>query len=84
MLDAPAHPYTQGLLDSVPARNARGARLRQIPGMTPSLLELPPGCAFRDRCSRADAACAETPAMRLDPADPQRGVRCHHPLVAWT
>ena len=49
-----AHPYTQGLLDSVPSRSARGARLRQIPGMTPSLLDLPPGCAFRERCARAD------------------------------
>ena len=84
VLNAPAHPYTQGLLDSVPSRNVRGARLRQIPGMTPSLLDLAPGCAFRERCSRADAACTIAPAMDLDPADPLRGVRCHHPLVAWT
>ena len=84
VLDAPLHPYTQGLLDSVPSRNARGARLRQIPGMTPSLIELPPGCAFRDRCSRADAVCAEAPAMTLEPGDPQRGARCHHPNIAWS
>jgi peptide/nickel transport system ATP-binding protein len=84
VLDAPAHPYTQGLLDSVPSRNVRGARLRQIPGMTPSLLGLAPGCAFRERCSRADGACGIAPLMDVDPADPQRGVRCHHPLVAWT
>jgi len=84
VLERPAHPYTQGLLDSVPSRNARGARLKQIPGMTPSLIDLPPGCAFRERCPRADAACAGAPAMTFAPGDPERGVRCHHPLVAWT
>ena len=84
VLDTPAHPYTQGLLDSVPSRNARGARLKQIPGMTPSLIGLAPGCAFRERCARADADCAETPAMSVDGNDPGRGVRCHHPIVPWT
>jgi len=83
VLDTPAHPYTQGLLDSVPSRNVRGARLKQIPGMTPSLIGLPPGCAFRERCSRADAECAEAPAMVVATDDPLRGRRCHHPLVAW-
>ena len=83
VLETPAHPYTQGLLDSVPSRNAPGARLRQIPGMTPSLADLPPGCAFRERCSRADAACGEAPAMRVRDDDARRGVRCHHPLVPW-
>jgi peptide/nickel transport system ATP-binding protein len=81
VLTHPWHPYTQGLLDSVPARTARGERLRQIPGMTPSVLDLGPGCAFRDRCARATDACRETPEMRrLD--DRERSVRCFHPLVA--
>lgn len=84
VLGTPAHPYTQGLLDSVPSRNARGARLKQIPGMTPSLVDLPPGCAFRERCPRADALCGEAPAMTFALGDPGRGARCHHPLVAWT
>ncbi len=84
VLDTPAHPYTQGLLDSVPSRNAPGARLRQIPGMTPSLADLPPGCAFRERCSRADGACGEAPAMRVRDDDAGRGVRCHHPGPPWT
>ena len=83
VLDTPAHPYTQGLLDSVPSRNARGARLKQIPGMTPSLAHLPPGCAFRERCPRADDACGILPLMDVATADPGRGVRCHHPLVSW-
>ena len=82
VLTRPAHPYTQGLLDSVPARNPHGARLKQIPGMTPSLAHLPAGCAFRDRCGRADVRCAEAPPATLfgTGASP-RGVRCHVPLV---
>ncbi|MEP2543587.1 MAG: ABC transporter ATP-binding protein, partial [Alphaproteobacteria bacterium] len=50
VLDRPAHPYTRGLLGSVPGHNTRGTRLYQIPGMTPSLLNLPRGCAFKDLC----------------------------------
>ncbi len=79
VLSQPAHPYTRGLLDSVPSRNPRGARLRQIPGMTPSLAALPEGCAFRERCPRAGPACAQAPAMQESGG---RGVRCHDPLAA--
>ena len=82
VLTAPAHPYTQGLLDSVPSRNPRGTRLRQIPGMTPSLAALPEGCAFRERCTRASVACGEAPPMRPVAApESGRAARCHYPLV---
>ena len=80
VLTHPWHPYTQGLLDSVPARSARGTRLAQIPGMTPSVLDLPPGCAFRERCQYATEECTVNPAMR-DLGVEGRGVRCFHPLV---
>jgi oligopeptide/dipeptide ABC transporter ATP-binding protein len=63
VLDAPFHPYTVGLIGSVPSRNRRGEPLRQIPGMTPSLLDLPAGCTFRARCPRAEPRCAEPPPM---------------------
>ncbi|HEY3177352.1 MAG TPA: ABC transporter ATP-binding protein [Casimicrobiaceae bacterium] len=79
VLGRPRHPYTRGLLDSVPANNARGARLKQIPGMTPSLLDLPPGCPFRERCAYAQSDCARTPLMR--PLAGGQSVRCHHPLA---
>ena len=73
----PRHPYTRGLIDSVPHGKRHGAMLTQIKGMTPSLLNLPKGCKFAPRCPRADAACQVEPA--LTPAGPGRQVRCHHP-----
>ncbi|MCA3261773.1 MAG: ABC transporter ATP-binding protein [Telmatospirillum sp.] len=82
VLRKPAHPYTQGLLDSLPSIAAPGEDLRQIPGSTPSLANLPEGCAFAPRCAFADAACKSAPATRRTAT---RAVRCHHPLgeVAW-
>jgi len=79
ILDRPLHPYTRGLIDSVPSRNVRGRPLRQIPGMTPSLLDLPAGCPFRNRCLRASDICGTEPGV--DPAGTGRHVRCFHPLV---
>ena len=80
VLDRPAHPYTEGLLRSVPSANPRGQPLRQIPGMTPSLLNLPAGCAFRLRCEHADGACVEIPDITVPV--PGRCVRCFHPLLS--
>ena len=73
----PLHPYTSGLIGSVPSRNRRCERLRQIPGMTPSLLDLPVGCAFRTRCPRALARCAEDPDV-TEP-QPNHWLRCFNP-----
>jgi len=78
VLDHPLHPYTRGLIGSVPSRNRRGVPLAQIPGMTPSLLNLPPGCSFRMRCDRPQADCIAEP--ELTHPVPGRGVRCHHPV----
>ena len=75
----PQHPYTAGLIGSVPSRNKRGEPLRQIPGMTPSLLSLPPGCAFRSRCPRAAEACLAEPGIRE--ILPGREARCFRPLT---
>jgi len=79
VLDRPLHPYTRGLLDSVPARNVPGRPLAQIAGMTPSLMSLGAACAFRERCSRASEACAAAPESR--PRGERRAVRCAHPLA---
>jgi len=78
MIDSPRHPYTRGLIDSVPSRAAPGDPLRQIPGMTPSLLSLPDGCAFRLRCSRAIADCVREPAVGQ--FGTAHMVRCIRPL----
>jgi peptide/nickel transport system ATP-binding protein len=56
----PKHPYTIGLLNSMPGRRAPKTRLEAIPGMVPNPLNWPTGCRFRDRCARADARCAQT------------------------
>jgi peptide/nickel transport system ATP-binding protein len=81
VLDAPRHPYTRGLLRSIPALNPVGARLHQIDGMAPSLAGRAVGCAFAPRCVGADETCRRNdPALtRLGPA---RAFRCHHPLAA--
>ena len=77
VLEHPRHPYTHGLIASAPSRNPRGQPLQQIPGMTPSLLNLPVGCAFRTRCAHATDECLQTPPLR---AFGQRMLRCFHPL----
>jgi peptide/nickel transport system ATP-binding protein len=82
VLDGALHPYTHGLIGSVPSRNRRGAPLQQIPGMTPSLLALPAGCAFRTRCTRADAACLAPPALVELRA--RQSARCVHPHLEAT
>jgi len=78
VLERPMHPYTRGLIGSVPSHNRRGERLAQIPGMAPSLTALPAGCAFRPRCPRATAMCsAEIPESEPSPG---RSLRCVNPI----
>ena len=78
ILDAPRHPYTVGLIGSVPSHNKRGVPLNQISGMTPSMTSLPQGCSFRPRCPRASDVCRAMPELA-----PVAGAlaRCHHPHV---
>jgi len=70
------HPYTYGLIASAPSRNPHGQPLKQIRGMTPSLLNLPTGCAFRSRCERATEVCENTPELSMVDG---RALRCFHP-----
>lgn len=78
ILNSPQHPYTHGLIASVPSNNKRGERLTQIPGMTPSLLSLPTGCSFRTRCVRATPVCETYPHLLPSPGG--QHIRCFHPM----
>jgi len=72
----PCHPYTQGLLHSVPRLDCEaGFELHAIPGNPPSLMELPAGCVFRDRCEKAFETCVDKPPLH-DMGD-NRLCRCH-------
>ena len=78
VLQSPCHPYTRGLMDSAPSRNVRGLPLKQIPGFTPSLLNLPAGCAFRSRCVRSSAECEQSPKVAESGG---HEYRCFHPYL---
>jgi len=72
----PAHPYTVGLLNSIPRLDEKGQELRTIKGLPPSLLKIPSGCPFHPRCPRAQQICVdEVPALRQ--VGPHRASACH-------
>lgn len=77
ILRTPRHPYTQGLIASLPAMAEPGAPLTQIPGTTPSLLSLPPGCPFAPRCAHTTEVCRADPMLTRDGP---RAVACFHPV----
>ena len=77
VLEQPRHPYSHALIASAPSRNPRGQPLRQIPGMTPSLIRLPSGCAFRERCDRVSDLCRQVPPIQTGEG---RTLRCFHPV----
>jgi oligopeptide/dipeptide ABC transporter ATP-binding protein len=71
----PLHPYTQGLLASIPGQIA-GARLRAIEGVVPSLADLPPGCTFAPRCPHRMAVCTTTVPAIVE-VEPGHSARCY-------
>jgi len=74
VLVSPRHPYTSGLLRSLPALAERKTRLPAIPGRVPALGEIPEGCRFRARCSFSRSPCEVS--QTLDPVPPAALVRC--------
>ena len=76
----PAHPYTVGLIRSVPLLEAhRSGRLESIPGFPPDMLNLPPGCPFYPRCTYHQDLCwTDRPQLRA--VAPAHLVACHFPL----
>jgi peptide/nickel transport system ATP-binding protein len=77
IIQDPKHPYTQGLIKAIPGSLQPGTRLNQIPGMMPTLTDIPPGCAFHPRCKISDSVCrAEVPVLiSIDEYD--RMTACH-------
>jgi oligopeptide transport system ATP-binding protein len=79
----PAHPYTRGLLDSIPRLDQKGQELCAIKGMPPDLMAVPFGCSFHPRCPRADVVCRtdRPPLCTITENDgteiPGRSSACH-------
>ncbi|MFC4949084.1 dipeptide ABC transporter ATP-binding protein [Pseudonocardia sp. GCM10023141] len=79
-LRAPAHPYTRGLLGSIPhIRATGGPRLQSIPGSPPSLRAAIPGCAFEPRCASRSDVCGATAPVLVAVGGTEHAVACHHP-----
>ena len=74
VLGEPRHPYTVGLIESVPRPGHAVERLRQIAGEVPDVIRLPPGCSFRPRCPLAVETCGEAPPVV--PVGPEHLARC--------
>ncbi len=77
----PAHPYTEGLMGSIPSLTQRVGRLRQIDGAMPRLTEIPPGCAFNPRCPKMFHRCHEQPDL-FDAGATRAACWLHEPR-AW-
>jgi oligopeptide transport system ATP-binding protein len=72
----PAHPYTKGLLESIPRLDQKGQQLAAIGGLPPNLMRIPPGCEFHPRCRYAQDICrTDRPALRE--VAPGRESACH-------
>jgi len=74
-----AHPYTQGLFDSLPSLTSKARRLKPIPGLMPNPMALPEGCPFSPRCPYATDECMQGQVPEVE-VEPGHIIRCHHPL----
>jgi peptide/nickel transport system ATP-binding protein len=80
VLDAPEHPYTWGLPQSIPRLDApRTERLNAIAGLPPSLIRVPSGCPFHPRCPYSFSVCPDVVPPLVE-SQPGHGVACHLPV----
>ena len=80
VIHRPSHPYTEGLLNSIPRMGEEQKRLESIPGMVPSMLDLPQGCYFAPRCKYCQDIC-RTVAPENHEVGPGHCAACHFPLT---
>jgi oligopeptide transport system ATP-binding protein len=73
----PAHPYSKGLLDSIPRLDQKGHELAAIGGLPPNLMRIPPGCSFNPRCRHAQDVCRVDPPPELREVGHHRRSACH-------
>ena len=73
----PSHPYTQGLIKALPGSLEAGSRLNQIPGMMPTLTDIPPGCAFHPRCRISESICRQETPLLMSAKDRKQMIACH-------
>ena len=76
LFESPAHPYTQGLLDSLP-KDEPGKPLESIPGTVPNPVTLPSGCAFHPRCKDAMPECSQEIPPNYQTEQPHQQVACY-------
>lgn len=79
VIDGSLHPYTLGLIDSIPDLNREQGRFKTIPGIVPNMFDLPRGCRFSPRCERAQDLC-RTSVPDLRELEPGHCVACHFPI----
>lgn len=80
VIDRSSHPYTKGLINSIPDLDRSRPRLETIPGIVPNMYHLPPGCAFAPRCAYAKKIC-HTTLPELSNIGPKHQTACHYPLL---
>ncbi len=73
----PRHPYTKGLIKALPGTLEAGSRLNQIPGMMPTLTDIPPGCAFHPRCNISESVCELELPVLMSTKDRKQMIACH-------
>ena len=80
IFESPRHPYTIGLMESLPVLTVAEDWLRPIPGQPPSLISLPPGCAFHPRCSLSNgrSLCRTAIPELRETGHPEHLSRCHY------